>query len=268
MIPPNPYNDRISRDAPRLTDAEVVIFVPEYNSPGKRDATGAFHPGAADFCEFYKLDPKKVIHKIDNTASKTFRAKQLLSRMSNARTLWEETEDYLYPQVYVFFCHGFKAGIQLGIYSPTPGYILTRDDRQHWIEFVTLLGRHPAPVVVLYACSTGDDPDDDSDSAPGSGDNGFGDLLRDNLCVRGCTYNRVVTHSTAGHTFYNPNIRIMDGLGSPLGGHGGVDVAKPGTAVFSKLNRHLKVRKGMPGYGFVWRFPFMSIADMHTELSR
>jgi len=270
MLEPNPYNDKIASgvEQPLLSNEEVIVFAPEFNTQGKRDATGAFHPGAKMFCDYYGLDREKVVHYIDNENSKHIQARQLLSKMEAARTVWPETGDYLYPQVYVFFCHGYISGIQFGIRSPTPGRRFTSTDRGHWERFVAAIGRHPAPVVILYACSTGDDPDDDPNSAPGSGDDSFGDLLRDALCARQCTFNRVVTHYSPGHTFYNRDIKIMDGMGSPIGGHGGLPLAKNGSKTYKALGQLLKVKPGKEGYGFAWRFPFMTVADIHSELAR
>jgi len=265
----DPYNDLTVPGVPQphLSTNDVAIFVPEYNSPGKRDATGAFHLGAAQFCEFYNLDDEKCVHFIDNTMSPALRARQLLAKMGRCVYRNEETQEDMYPQVYVFFCHGFINGIQFGIKSNTPGRVWNTQMKHDWKEFVRLIGRHVAPIVLLYACSTGDDPDDDPDTAPGSGDDSFGDLLRDDLCQIGCWFNRVVTHTTARHSWYNPDIKLMDGLGSPIGGQGGLQVAASGTKAYRELGKMLKVKPGKSDYGFAWRFPFMTIADIHQEIA-
>lgn len=271
----NPYNDKIASGAilPMLTNEEVMVFAPEFNSvrrDGKtlRDATGAFHVGAKQFCDYYGLDQSRVTHLIDNQNSKTIQARQLLGKMEKAKTRWPETGEFLYPQIYVFFCHGFVNGIQFGIRSPTPGRAFSTKDRGHWSRFIGAIARHPAPIVVLFACSIGDDPDDDPDSAPGSGDDSFGDLLRDDLCARTCIYNRVVTHTTARHSWYNNDLKIMDGMGSPIGGHGGLMLAQKGSKSYRALGQLLRAKPDQGGYGFAWRFPFMTIADIHRELAQ
>lgn len=266
----DPYNDLMVQGVtcPKLTTDDVAIFVPEYNSPGKRDATGAFHVGASQFCEFYGLNDEKCVHFIDNTMAPALRARQLLAKMRRCVSRDKNTQEDVYPQVYVFFCHGFINGIQFGIKSNTPGRAWNRQMKEDWNEFVRLIGRHIAPIILLYACSTGDDPDDDPDTAPGSGDDSFGDLLRDALCVRGCWFNRVVTHTTARHSWFNPDIKLMDGLGSPIGGQGGLHIAASGSKTYQVLGRLLKIKPGKPNYGFAWRFPFMTIGDIHMELAK
>lgn len=269
----NPYNEKIAQELMTsqknfLTNEEVCIYVPETNSKSMRDATGAFHPGAEAFCKFYGLNKEKTIEYIDNEAQPYFRAEQLLSKMSNHGYEDENYMETLYPQIYVFFCHGFVNGIQFGIRSNTPRRVQTPEQKKQWDRFVKLIGRHSAPIVLLYACSTGDDPDDDPDTAPGSGDDSFGDLLRDDLCKMGCTYNRVVSHYTAGHSFYNPDIKMFDGMGSRLGGIGGLPLVKRGTKEYRALNSLLKRKPKDADYGLVWRFPFMTIGSIHQELSQ
>jgi hypothetical protein len=106
------------------------------------------------------------------------------------------------PRVLVPFSHGYQHGVQFGIRSPRhPNFTL--GDLIRWQRFCDLLSRpvddwFTATTAVLYACSTGDDPDGDPDTAPGSGDGSFADCLRDNLCDRWSTQCRVMAHTTAG----------------------------------------------------------------------
>jgi len=259
----NSYPALISLDdeAKIIRSEDVMIFAPEYNTKGRKDATGAFHVGVERFMRYYELD-EACLNLIDNSNPPKWQAQQLLSRMAQSRPCP--------PQIYVYFCHGFDWGIQFGLRSPTPNKPITAQNKKDFADYLGLVSRHKAPINIYYACSTGDDPDDDPLTAPGFGDFSFGDTVRDELCRLGCTYNRVVSHYSAGHAFYNPDVIFFDGFGSPFGGHGGQLVARTSTRESRAFGRLLKMKPGdeiagVPA-GFVWRFPFMTIADIHNQV--
>ena len=171
----------------------------------------------------------------------------------------------------ILFCHGYTHGIQFGIRSPGHPKFKTSDGltKGNWRAFVDSVGADDVggAFIGLYACSTGNDPDGDPNTAPGSGDGSFGDELRDGLCRRGLIYNHVFTHYTAAHSWWNPNVKIMRGRGSEIGGVGSSALFVQGSPEYRAFRKLLKmdyrkrkpVRGTRPEYdGFVWLLPFMS----------
>jgi len=233
---------------PTTAKKDYLVVTGDRNTKGKRDYTGAFRPEAIHFCETHKLDPKKVV-RINTTLSRYHMAAELIDVVEKRQ-----------PKILAIFCHGYTHGIQLGIRSPKHKRA-TAKDKKMYLDFTQAMGlKHLNPTIALYACSTGNDPDDE-DTAPGSGDDSFADLLRDSLCDTGAVNCRVFAHTTAGHTTTNPYIKFFDGLGSYYGGVGANFVAKPGTPEFKILGKML--RKD-PEFRF--RIPFMSIRHIHEAM--
>ena len=266
--------ERLTRLMYPLTPADVAVFIPRWNMPDRNDVRGAFEPGAKAFQDYYNLGHDHYV--INNKQPIDARAIDLL-RCLDKKVSYHEVkktvktpqggkEDiYLkqtqFPHTFVFFCHGWVSGIQFGIRSPTPGKKFTRRDEVHWHEFLHILARSDKPTVILYACSTGDDPEDDSDSSPGAGDNSFGDLLRDGLFSLGASDCRVVTHFTAGHSFLNPDIKIIDGASPSHEGAQPLYKNRKERNILKKLLDDVKT-------GFVWEFPFMSRSAIEQKLGR
>jgi hypothetical protein len=227
---------------PIVDPTRCVIFTPDRNEK-RADFTGAFKPEADAFAELHGIS-KDQIHRVNISEPMSKRAAHVLSVIAATK-----------PQVVVFFCHGYANGIQLGFQSPTYRRA-TKDTKRDFNALLDLLATTPNVSVILYCCSTGDDPDGDEDSAPGSGDDSFADLIRDGLCARGAVSNRVFAHTTAGHTTRNPNIKFYEGMGSPLGGVGASLVARVGTPAFRKLAAGLKT-------DLRFRIGFMSVGRVH-----
>lgn len=233
---------------PKLTPEGVLVVAPRYNTPGKSDATGAFHVGAGLFIAYHfgqqVMPPTAMLMRyIDNRMAYTVRGTQLCLML----------EEKL-PRVVALFCHGWAHGIQLGISSkPEPAA------KTIFARFVAALAKYPNPVVILYACSTGDHKSaEQGEGAPGAGDESFADLLRDALCKAGATHCRVVAHTTAGHSYYNPDVRIFDGNASESGGKGGVTLwDSQHLELRGVFRRLLELAPSDPRYGLPWRFPFM-----------
>jgi hypothetical protein len=141
------------------------------------------------------------------------------------------------------------------------GHGLPRSLPQPWIglkdvdHFASVFASSKVPrqTVVLYACSTG--------AGGVGGDGGFADALRDALCRAGSVNCRVVAHVTAGHATRNPNVRFFDGMGSATGGAGGYYPVAPGSALWKKWVRALRETD------MRFRFPFLSVAEIHAELA-
>jgi hypothetical protein len=251
----NPYDPSLAPDGrPDFKQGDILCFRPRYNSKGKRDVTGAFKPEAEAFCRFHGVDPDESIVIINNGQRKH------RSRYPMAREVIAEIKARK-PKVTAFFCHGFTHYIQLGPRSPN--HPAAQDtDKQLFRQFIkALTDAHVAPNLVLYACSTGNDPDrGEEDTAPGAGDDSFGDVCRDQMCALGATFCRVMSHTTAGHATANPHVKFFDGQGSHIGGTGAAFIVRPGTQRYwPAWRRHLQG-------DFRFRFPFMTIADIHTEL--
>jgi len=217
-----------------------MIVYPKHNNQGKKDAD-YFALGGKLYSQFKRetepQTPPPDIFVFNNLDSKAKQSTSLLKAM----------EERVYTH-YIFFCHGFKTGIQPGIYSPKwRGF----DKRAEaiWEGFTTLIARVPNPRVVLYCCLTGSDPE-----APISvvGDDSFGDLLRDELSYKNALSSFVVSHTTSGDSWRNPNKRIFEGDGNPYGQVGGDDLAVPGTPEFRRLRTKLaddgqdEIRKRLP----------------------
>ncbi len=257
-LPTNPYGLYVSDNGPEVIPSdEIAIIVPKYNT-NKPDATGAFHPESENFCDEWGL-PYECIHYINNKLPK-----RLTLKNNVTDALLDTMEDIqassIKPiSVWIFFCHGYTHGMQFGIKSP--GHRNFRDEEEaRWHKFINIIGDCPEPVLVMYACSTGNDPDDDPDTAPGSGDGSWGDWVRDELCKTGAVYCRVLVHTTAGHTTRNPFIKLLDGLGLSTGGVGGELIAAPRTSSFRKLQKLLKTN-------FRFKIPFLTLESIRDSIN-
>jgi hypothetical protein len=258
----NPYGNYIigtPGSADSIPKDKVAIIVPKWNTPGKSDATGAFYLEARAFCKRWNISEDRI-YKVDNRLAKSptrrhGMADDLLRVMKEARN------DIGQPVlIWVFFCHGYTHGIQFSIRSRGHRGFNTAYEEKY-LKFLDIISEHPAPAVILYACSTGDDPDGDPDTAPGSGDGSFADTLRDDLCKNGNIFCRVLSHTTAGHTTHNPFIKIYDGNGSNTGGVGGQLLADPETKQFKKLRRLLRKK-------FRFEAPFLSLETINKKIGK
>lgn len=226
---------------------KLLIFVPTTNAAGRNDVTGAFLPSAQKLSALY---PGSEIVRFDNTKQLPVRATAVLAAI-DARV------DGGFTSV-SFLCHGWVDGIQAGF---------TRRTAPKLAAAIAKMASTPprivrdAVIVPLYCCSTGDDPGDQPTQAAGTGDNSFADKLRDALCAAGQVNCRVVAHTTAGHTTQNPNVLFFDGMGIPDGGVGGYAPVRVGSPLWSKWKSALLTGD------LRYRFPFMSAADIHAELS-
>lgn len=240
-------------DLRAVTWDEVLVLHPEHNSHGRNDVGGAFKPEAEAFCDLHGI-PHNNIYTFDNSRSYRSRAEIVLS-------LLEEE-----PRVVVGFMHGWTHGIQCGIRCNMHPKFGPRD-KPIWEKFETLLSKHHNVHVLLYACSTGNDPDDDKDTAPGSGEDSFADVLRDDLCWEGSIWCRVVAHTTAGHTTHNPWLKFFDGKGSPYGGVG-AELIFPPRDRRGRFSMEWKTLKKQLETNFRFQFPFMRVVDIHRHIRR
>lgn len=229
---------------------KVLCIRPRHNTPGKRDVTGAFAPEAE---KFLKVHGDGIVLDFDNRKPMAARRKEVLQVISDAATPPHDDFDAV-----AFFCHGWSTGIQAGFTRANIGELVAA------IDSATSKTEPDVcwPNVVLYCCSTGDDPQDSSGEAAGTGDDSFADKLRDALCAGGRMRNRVVAHDTVAHTTKNPYALFFDGMGSPVGGVGGYYPVKPKSQLWSKW------RKALRETDLRFEFPFWSVAEIHERLVR
>lgn len=231
---------------PSLLSAQrVLAFAPRFNTPGKRDATGAFQLEGRAFVRLSNKGSELVL--IDNRKGVPARRREVLAAI-DARVGEGFTS-------LAFFCHGLRSSIQLGFRSllaPELAMAITK-----------LTDGAEDVVVPLYCCSTAADHDGDALGAPGTGDHSFADKLRDALCTAGAPHCRVMAHSTLGHTTMNPMVVFMDGMGSIHGGVGGYAPVAPGSVHWPAWKRTLRLASST----LRLRMPYMTPEAIHAELS-
>ncbi|MBS7615482.1 hypothetical protein KEJ18_07135 [Candidatus Bathyarchaeota archaeon] len=218
-----------------MTEKRIAIFVPLYDVQGKKDATRVFQPEAQRFEQFTGrngLQPE--IGVINNKMPQSKMTDAVLTLIQGFKPL----------SAVAFFCHGTSRKIQLGFDLNNVSKLANAiaEDNNTDIK------------VILYCCLTG--------SGTGTGgDGGFADKLRDCLCCSGATSCRVVAHTTAGHATRNPFVRFFEGMGSKTGGTGGYYPVEPKSKLWQAWIKKLKEDSE-----FRFKFPFMAIEDIHSEL--
>lgn len=254
----NPYGPYIVDDGPdSIPEEEVAIFVPQFNTT-KPDATGAFHPEAKNFCDHWGWSHNRICYINNKLAKSCHKPNNVADHFLDEMEKFQNSSSKPIA-VWTYFFHGYTHGIQFSIRSPGHPHFDSEYEARYE-RFLDIISDHPSPMVILYACSTGDDPDGDPDTAPGSGDNSFGDYTRDNLCKRGAIYCRVLVHTTAGHTTINPFVKILDGEGRADGGEGGKLIAAPGTKEFKRFRKLLKT-------DFRFVMPFMTKKSIQKKIT-
>jgi len=224
----------------------VLMFVPMYNTKGRKDATGAFQPEAEAFLKVLGAPYDKAnLLTIDNRRPAKDMARSVIDKLNAVKGIDEVA----------FFCHGSTGGIQFGF------------NRRNVAELAAALASATAEddlTVALYCCLTGGASDDRH-----GGDGGFADLLRDELCKAGIVNCRVDAHTTAGHTTWNPFVRRFEGMGSPAGGAGGYFIVPPGSKSWARWRKALRSDAPFLGRGGLparFAFPMLSTAEIHRSL--
>lgn len=158
-----------------LVCRNAFIFAPRHDTPGKHDATGAFHIGARDFRRVHQTAEPLIF---DNHATPEDRREEIFAALRAA------------PgglTAIAYFGHGLPDGL-------SSAGIRTR----HIDEFAGIIRSKASPAcrVMFYACSAG---------AFG----GFAEKLAGKLCGYQSTTGpkiEVYSHTNSGHSFYNPNV--------------------------------------------------------------
>lgn len=189
-----------------------IAICPDRNSPGRRDATGAFIPCAERWADAHG---GRVV-RIDMSRPATWQAARVIEVLTAQREAFA-------PRV-AFFCHGFTRRISFGL--------SLRNVRELARAIVPVgpPGSTPAtqgsPRVALFACASGDGPGPD-------GEGGYADALCDALADLTNGSALVVAHTTAGHTTRNPYKRRFAAV-SRWGSMGGAWIVAPGSALWSR----------------------------------
>lgn len=220
---------------------KILAFVPDQDSPGKRDVAGAFLPEARAFVQFHKEAPEDSIVRFPANAELPHRRAVCTMAMKSQ----------IAPiDVLAFFCHGWQTGIQAGFQTP------------HILQLARMIALYckPDAYVLLYACSTGGDADGvDDERLPGTGgDGGFADGLRDACEALGRDVT-VVGHTTKGGTTINPYVRHF----SPdTGGKGGEWYIDPSSRMWPLWRAAMAAPRSTLRYRFFW----LSREEIEAEL--
>lgn len=220
----------------------MLCFVPDANSPGKSDVTGAFLPEARGFARHHGVNPELAIRRFPAAAP-----------IQKRRAVCVQAFDTMFDplDLVVFFCHGWRDGLQAGFLRANI-LVLAR--------LLALHAKHDAHVL-LYACDTGRDgdtlSDDETEPGPG-GDGGFADELRD-ACEAIGRRVTVMGHTTTGHCVLNPFARYFAPGCAGKGGHWYVE---PESALWQRWVRALRDPRSTLRY----RFPRMTPAQIAEEL--
>lgn len=214
-------------------------FVPDQNTPGKVDMTGAFLPEARAFARFHG-QPDTVVYRFPSAVPMQLRRQAVTEVIEKA----DQPLDVL-----GFWCHGWRDGIQAGFRAAN---ILT---------LARLVAMHCSKTayVLLYACDTGSNVDDVGDTLPGpGGDGGFADELRDAAELLGRQVT-VMGHTTAGHCGMNPFARRF---APGEGGKGGSWFVEPESPLWQAWVRALRD----PRSTLRFRFWSMTSDEISEEL--
>lgn len=220
----------------------ILCIAPSVNTPGKSDATGAFIPEARAYALHHGYDPTAVVRLFDPRLSLAGRRATVNAHIRALRVP---------VHTLAFFCHGYRRGLQTG------------HQLEHVDELASMLrlAAKPDAWVLLYACETGRDSDEDTqdDRLPGpGGDGGFADALRD-ACGRQGLQISVMGHTTAGHCTQNPNARRFVPGDGGRGGDWYVHQADPRFRAWSRALRDPKAT-------LRYRFATMTPGQLKDEL--
>jgi hypothetical protein len=255
-----------------VTDCMIVSNA---SIPRPNDMQGTFDPGARRFCDYWGIEHDRI-HPIDNGIDVSLAIGNGHSGEGNSRAPQDRFSDVLDVcddfaarlgagdveplSAVAFFCHGVRLSFQLG-----PRRITTHAGRRELgqlAEHIKSVSREDV-VVILYACSTAQPPNDGTN---------FAARLRDELIAgtNARPYCRVVGHMAPGHAFHIPQIMYFegsDGAGAP-----GVELApeepaapRAGT-LRDRFEQLIRLRPGTDHSGFVWAYPFMSVAAVQAVL--
>jgi hypothetical protein len=217
-----------------------LVISGDRNSEDKiADYTGVFLPEALAYMKTHNI-PITNHHRVNLSYSESSR------RFSVYNFIKKKYNELGQIEGIAFFCYGLNKKIQLGI------RISDLQDFSYLIKEV-MPKKSINFAFALYCCSIGDDPGI-------GGDRGFADCLRDEMCKAGITEVTITAHSESGHATKNSSKKKFDGMGSPVGGTGGLWIVAPKSTLWTKWKK-LIIKTDLR-----FRVPFMTIAEIHKEL--
>lgn len=186
----------------------MIVITPDRNVHST-DFKGAFEPESLAFMQVVPGRHKLI--KFDASKSMATRRRDVFAEL-------EALKGGNFHGL-ACFCHGWSNGIQAGVRT---------GDAHDLAWLISLAVKDNVGVdasnvlhVPLYCCSTAAATDTPEAASETGGDGGFADALRDAFCSVGRPWVRVYAHTTAGHTTRNPQVRVFEGKGSPVGMAGG-----------------------------------------------
>jgi hypothetical protein len=259
-----------------MTTPHTIVITPDRNTHDN-DYSGAFEPEAIRYMK--AVPGVHSLIKIDVSNGMPTRLKSLFAQL-------DALKGHGFSAVAVF-CHGWNNGIQAGVRNANvPDFV-----RRLCGAIATGTSSSDPLHVILYCCSTAAGKDSPESASEVGGDGGFADILRDQFCVQGKPWVRVYAHTSRGHTTMNPQARMFEGKGSPVGITGAEWVIRPQPPKNVLWPRWVAALAGKPPFDqgtmkepAVWltdpltpigsvprqnlRFiaPFMTIAELHGVL--
>lgn len=218
--------------------SELLILLPDRNTSGKSDLTGAFQPEARLLVE---MRGGSTVY-IDQSQGDVGRRRQVIRAIDRHQ-----------PAEIVYFGHGLERRL------PQLGFSLG-----HCAQLAEAISEYAtAPTIVLYACSAADGV------GPG-GDGGFCDVLRDSLCEAGAKACNVYGHDRGGHTTGNRHVRWFFGPEPAVGGKWLFEPNGPHWKDWYCCDRMAPGLPGCPGKGvhgpLRLRFPWLTKDALLREL--
>lgn len=220
-----------------------LAFYPSQNSRGKHDG------------DYFRMLAQRWADRhggravsVDLARSKAERFRQIVAAVEQDA-----------PDVVAFFCHGLRSCLpQMGVTCiPLPGMSMPVRNVDVLAGAIAANATHP--VVVLFACSAGDDLEPGPDGPPG-GDGGFADQFRDAMVKHGATGARVDAHDRAGDSVHNRFVRRFEGPESKVS-PGGYWLVEPGSGA-----QWLRWDAFLHGGGWL-EFPLMTVAEIRRRLT-
>jgi hypothetical protein len=172
----------------KLRGASAFVCYPAFDTPGRKDASGAFRPEAARLVKALGLHASSRI--FDSNRAMPDRRMEVSTALAKCSDL----------DLVAFLCHGWRDGIQAGWRLPQ-----VQDLAQRLVSACK-----PDAVIALYCCDTARDADedrkDDTLGGPG-GKGGFASALWLAMEQRGFR-GTLWAHPTTAHTTMNPHVRV------------------------------------------------------------
>ncbi len=199
-----------------------LVISRENNSPGKKDASGAFEPESKAMTRILRDMGRNVTHirvRTDSYENKHTMRGWLLDKIN--RTHKENGNPLSAVSI---FCHGWRTGVEL---------LPTRE--QGAKEVAQVLAARGVKYFNLFACSTGE---------PNPNGNWAQWVVEE--CVQLGHKMLVFSHEPAGHTTWNPNINLYWSDGEKLHQQDHRDFVTKRKGFVKKMKRDQEFRLMLP----------------------